>query len=300
MSFLLLVLFAAGVVFFTNPLWVNDQVVALRLWRAGVHSHYATVDGNRIHYLEAKPGADGRTLVLVHGLGARAEDWAPLIPRLKAQGYHVYALDLLGYGRSARPADADYSVSLEEKTVVDFMQTLHLDHAIVGGWSMGGWVVLKLALDHPELADTLMVYDSAGVYFPPTWAADLFTPSDPAGLFRLQEMLTPAAKPLPGFVGRDAIRKLQRNAWIVNRSLASMTAGRDLLDFRLHSLKQPTLLMWGGEDRLIPPATGEAMQREIPHAELAIVPGCGHLAPSECSGAVFAGTLKFLKAGNTE
>jgi pimeloyl-ACP methyl ester carboxylesterase len=296
MTFLLVLLFAAGLVFYFSPLWVNDQTVGWRLWRAHVESEYVTVDGYRIHYLEAKPrAADAGTLVLVHGLGARAEDWAPLIPRLAAQGYHVYAPDLLGYGRSARPAGADYSISLEEQTVVDFMQTLHLDHAIVAGWSMGGWVALKLGLDHPELADRLMVYDSAGVYFPPTWATDLFTPSDPAGLFRLQEMLTPHAKPLPGFVGRAAIRKLQSNAWIVNRSLASMIAGRDLLDFRLHTLKQPTLIVWGGEDRLIPLAAGEEMKREIPHAEMVVVPGCGHLAPSECSGAVFAGTMKFLK-----
>ena len=89
---------------------------------------------------------------------------------LAAQGFHVYVPDLLGYGRSPKP-DVDYSISLEEKTVVEFMQAVHVPRADVGGWSMGGWIAMKLALDHPEMVDRLVVYDSAGVYFPATLAA---------------------------------------------------------------------------------------------------------------------------------
>jgi pimeloyl-ACP methyl ester carboxylesterase len=231
----------------------------------------------------------------VHGLGSRGEDWSGMIPTLAANGFHVYALDLLGYGRSSAP-DVDYSIRLEEKTVADFMKAVKLDRADIGGWSMGGWVVLKLAVDHPDLVRRLVVYDAAGVYFPATFEGSLFTPSDRDGLFKLQQMLTPEPKPMPGFIADAAIEKLQGSAWVLDRSVASMTGGKDLLDFQLHRIEKPTLIVWGSEDVLIPLAAGQTMHRKIPGSNMLVVDGCGHLAPSECSKPVTEGTVDFLKA----
>jgi pimeloyl-ACP methyl ester carboxylesterase len=155
---LLLLIVVAGVIFYTNPLWVSDQMLRFALWRQGVKSDSIDAGGYRFHYFEAKPAqGEGTPLLLIHGLGARAEDWSRMIPALAAQGFHVYAPDLPGYGRSSRPADADYSITMEEAAVVSFMQAVHLSRADIGGWSMGGWVVMKLALDHPELVDSLVI-----------------------------------------------------------------------------------------------------------------------------------------------
>ena len=103
---LALVLLAAGVLVL-QPLWVADNVVRYKLWRQHVTSEWIEVEGNRVHYFEAMPSSApgareaGRVLILVHGLGSRGEDWSPLMPLLAAAGFHVYAPDLLGYGRSA-------------------------------------------------------------------------------------------------------------------------------------------------------------------------------------------------------
>jgi pimeloyl-ACP methyl ester carboxylesterase len=280
---------------------VNDEVIRLHLWRQHVKSEYVQVDGYRIHYFEAepKPGLrkfeGDRPLLLVHGLGSRAEDWAAMIPTLEAQGFHVYAPDLLGYGRSPRP-DVNYSIPLQEKTMVDFMRAVGLSHADVGGWSMGGWVALKLAVDHPEMVDRLVVYDAAGVYFPPTFEASLFVPKDSAAMAHLQEMLTPEPKPMLWFVQRAVIRKLEKNGWVIERGVDSMESGKDLLDFRLHRIKRPVLIVWGKEDKLIPLAVGEEMRRKIEGSSMLVVDGCGHLAPSECPKPVLKGTVEFLKA----
>jgi pimeloyl-ACP methyl ester carboxylesterase len=294
---LLAVALACGAVFYLQPLWVVDRIIRVRLWDHGVESHYAEVGGYRVHYFEALPqgGGAGIPMLLIHGLGARGEDWAPLIPGLAAAGFHVYAPDLLGYGRSPRP-DVSYSIPLEEKFVVQFLQAMHVSHADVGGWSMGGWVAATLALDHPELVERLVLYDSAGIYFPATFGASLFIPSDAADLFHLTEMLDPNPKPLPSFVARAAIKKLQRNGWIIRRAVGSMTDGRDLLDFRLASLDRPTLIVWGSKDVLIPLSVGQTMHQLIPHSSLDVIEGCGHLAPGQCSNAVLAGTVDFLKA----
>jgi len=295
---LLVVLFllVAGTFYF-NPLWVVDQLIRWKLSQQHVKSEYVQVDGYRIHYFEAMPaaGGAGTPLVLVHGLGSRGEDWSSLIPALAAAGFHVYVPDLLGYGRSSKP-DVDYSISLQEKTVVDFMKAMKIEHADVGGWSMGGWVALKLTLDQPAMVDRLVAFDAAGIYFPARFDASLFTPKDETGLAKLTAMLTPHPMALPGFAARAAVRKLQDNAWVLQRSVAAMEGGKDLLDFHLQQITRPTLIVWGSQDTLIPPSVGETMRRQIPGASMLLVQGCGHLTPAECSKPVLAGTIGFLKS----
>lgn len=293
----LLLAVIAGAVFCWNPLWVNDQVIRYHLWRSQVRSEYVEAGGYRIHYFEATPpdGTAGIPLLLVHGLGSRAEDWSGMIPTLAAEGFHVYALDLLGYGRSARP-DVAYSVPLEEGVVTDFMHAVGLQRADVDGWSMGGWIAAKLALDHPEMVDRLVLDASAGLTYQIDFARDALSPTDAAGLRRLLVLLSPHPATFPPFVVRATLRKIARNRKIVQQSMESMISGSDLLDARLGGIRQPTLIVWGTEDRLIPMAVGETMHRDIENSVFDGVAGCGHLAPSECSKPVLAGTIQFLKA----
>ena len=295
-ALLVLVLVVAGTVFFWNPLWVADQQIRYHLWRAGVESKYVEAGGYRMHYFEAPAakGTAGTPLLLVHGLGARGEDWRAMIPALASKGFHVYAPDLIGYGRSPKP-DVNYSISMQEKAVMDFMEAVHLPRADVGGWSMGGWIAMKLALDHPELVDRLVVYDSAGIYFPATFGSDLFVPTDAGGVRKLITTLSPKPLEMPDFVTKAVLRKFAHDGWVIQRSMVSMVSGHDLLDFRLHQLERPTLIVWGGKDALIPLSVGEKMHELIPHSALRVVEGCGHMAPLECSKPVVDSTVEFLR-----
>src|ERR1700722_4777937 len=155
---LLLLGLISTAVFYFNPLWVHDQQIRYRLWDSNVRSKTISVDSHRLHYFEALPpaGSPGTPLVLIPGLGSRGEDWSPMIPALAAAGFHVYVPDLLGYGRSSRP-DLEYSVPIEEVVVVDFMHALNLPHADLDGWSMGGWIAARIALDHPAMVDRLVL-----------------------------------------------------------------------------------------------------------------------------------------------
>jgi pimeloyl-ACP methyl ester carboxylesterase len=294
---ILLLAVVTGGVFYWNPLWVHDQQIRCGLRRAGVRSEYVEAGGYRLHYFEAAPkdGSGGVPLLLVHGLGSRGEDWGPMMPALAANGFHVYAPDLLGFGRSDRP-DAAYTVGLEEGVVLDFMHAMGLTRANFDGWSMGGWVAAKIALDHPEMVDRLVLDDSAGLTFQPAFARDAFVPTDSAGLRQLMVLLSPHPVTLPPFVVRATLRRIARNGKIVQRSMDSMESGNDLLDARLASITQPTLIVWGTEDRLIPMTVGETMHRDIPGSVFERVVGCGHLAPMECPKQVLAGTIEFLKA----
>jgi pimeloyl-ACP methyl ester carboxylesterase len=79
----------------------------------GAREYDNTIDGHRIHYLEMRSrGGGGKSIVLVPGLGGNAQDWTPLMLPLAKSGYHAYAPDSLGFGRSDQP-DVDYLVPLE-------------------------------------------------------------------------------------------------------------------------------------------------------------------------------------------
>jgi pimeloyl-ACP methyl ester carboxylesterase len=194
---------------------------------------------------------------------------------------------------------------VEEDAVLHFIQATGLgrpdsadapEPIDLAGWSMGGWIAAKLALDEPALIDRLVLYDSAGLTIHTDFPRDAFVPTDAAGLARLMALLMPHPRTLPGFVARATLRRLKSNGRIVQQSMDSMDTGADLLDARLGSIRQPTLVMWGLADILISPAVGETMHREIPHSVFEGVAGCGHLAPSQCAKPVLAGTIQFLKA----
>jgi pimeloyl-ACP methyl ester carboxylesterase len=280
-SLLTLALIAAGG-FFLYPVSYFNAWTYLREDFSGVESRAVQVDGYRVHYLAEGP-ADGQAIVLVHGLGARAEDWSSLAPYLAQAGFRVYMPDLVGYGRSERPVNFSYSVRGEASIVVDFMNTMGIRQAELGGWSMGGWIAVLVAAEHPERVSRLMLFDSAGLYVRPEFDTALFTPSSRAQLSQLQALLTPRPRPIPAFIARDLLRNYRRNGWVVHRALATMLTGKDVVDGLLPQLKMPVLLTWGSLDRITPLDQGQTMHRLIPQSQLDVFAGCGHLAPMECA-----------------
>jgi abhydrolase domain-containing protein 6 len=295
-----IVVVVLALIVWLNPFLLIDAGVDVYLRTHGVEHHHVDVEGYSIQYLEAKApaGSPEKPLVLVHGLGARATDWTPLIPVLAAHGYHVYALDLLGYGNSPKPRDGDASLAVEERITAGFLQALHLDKPDVAGWSMGGWVAMKLALDYPERVRRLLLYDSAGLYFVIDFPHTLFTPVDPAGFDALMDRIEPdhPRMKMPAFVIPGMLRRFEKNRAIVDSSFHSMLTGREILDFRVHALKMPVLIVWGTEDKLTPLATGLRLHELVPQSVFVGLRGCGHLAAAECSKQVLPETLKFLNA----
>jgi abhydrolase domain-containing protein 6 len=282
-----------------NPLWLVDRSVDLYLRGKGVQHEYVTVDGNRLHYLEVKPKGQSRSerpLLLIHGLGARALDWAPMLPELAEHGYHVYAIDLLGYGASPKPKEGDFSLAGEENVVLGFMNALHLQQADVAGWSMGGWVATKVAMDRPDLVHRLLLYDSAGMYFVIDFPLSLFSPMDRAGLDALAARIEPDVQHihLPAFAVPGMLRKFRENKWIVDSSFHSMLTGREILDFRVGKLKMPVLIVWGTEDKLTPFDLALKLHDLLPQSVLVGITGCGHLAAAECAKQVLPITERFI------
>jgi pimeloyl-ACP methyl ester carboxylesterase len=285
---------AAGIGLWLRPVSYFDGMMYLRAAFSGVHSRTVQVNGYRVHYL-VEGSANGEAVVLVHGLGGRSEDWRNLAPYLARAGYRVYMPDLPGYGRSEWPAGFSYSVRDEANIVIGFMDALGLKQVDLGGWSMGGWIAQIVASQAPQRILRLMLFDSVGLHVQPDWDTRLFAPTSAGQLDQLEALLTPHPYNIPGFVARDILRLSGQNGWVIRRATAAMLAGRDVTDQLLPQLKMPVLLAWGAEDRIAPLAQGETMHRLIPRSELDAIPGCGHLAPLQCAGAIGPKVVAFVE-----
>jgi pimeloyl-ACP methyl ester carboxylesterase len=284
----------AAIGFWLRPVSYFAESVYLREFLSGIRSHSVRVSGYRVHYLEAGP-ANGAPVVLVHGLGGSAEDWLRLEPFLVKAGFRVYIPDLPGYGRSGQPTNFSYSVPDEAAVVVRFLDAIGLKQVNLGGWSMGGWIVQILASDHPERIRRLMLFDSAGVYIKLDWNTGLFTPATPAELDQLEALLSPHPRRIPGFVARDVLRISRERAWIIQRAMNSMLTGSYVTDALLPRLKMPVLIEWGALDRITPVASAARIHSLAPQSELNVVPGCGHLAPTQCASQMGPQVEAFLQ-----
>jgi pimeloyl-ACP methyl ester carboxylesterase len=289
------VLFAivAALVVWRAPLWLNTLSTRWRLHRAGLHSRTISLDGRTVHYFE---GGAGQPVVLVHGLGSWAgQDWSQLAPALvHAGGFHVYALDLLGFGESDKPADRAYSIPEQTKLVIAFLDSHKLDRVVLGGESMGGWIAANVAINEPERVSRLMLFDSAGMNFKLSFDPAVFTPQTPEQVDQLMHLVTPNPPPIPRFVKEAIVRKNARDGWVVQRALASMREGGDFLEPAFSSITAPVLIVWGRQDALTPLSSGETMHALAPQSVLEVYAGCGHIAVETCSDRVAPRVIAFL------
>ena len=290
--FLVLVSAVLALALWRAPLWVATQSIRAQLYLAGIHGHSMSLDGQELHYME---GGSGDPVVLVHGLGASAElNWAELMPYLVDSGHHVYAMDLLGFGESARPAEGSYSIAEQARVVEAFLEKKHLEKVALAGESMGGWIAAMVALDQPDRIRQLILFDSAGLSFKPNFDLTLLTPRTREQVDALLAILMPHPIALPDYVKEGFIRDAERDGWVIERALTSMLTGADVLDRRFASLKMPLLIVWGKQDALTPLTIGEAMRRAAPQSVLEVYDGCGHIAVQTCADRIAPMTVNFL------
>jgi pimeloyl-ACP methyl ester carboxylesterase len=286
---------AAAAGFWRWPVSYYEGLTGAWTWLRGFRSYWADVNGYRIHYLAGGPAA-GSPVILLHGLGGRAQDWRALAPFFVRAGFRVYMPDLLGYGRSPQPRDFSYSMRDQAALIIAFIRALGLRSVDLGGWSMGGWIAQLVAARLPQLVRHLMLFNSAGLHVRPQWTPQIFTPTTPAQVQRLNAMMNPKPLPLPGFVARGLIRESLVNAWVIRRALAAMFRGRDVTNKILPTLRMPVFIGWGAHDQCIPVGQAELMRRLIPGAKLHIVPDSGHLAPLFSADKIGPEAVAFLKS----
>jgi 2-hydroxy-6-oxonona-2,4-dienedioate hydrolase len=247
------------------------------------------VFGQNIHYYEA---GQGPVVILLHGLGSVKEVWMPNFGAL-APKYHVYAIDQIGYGHSDKPL-LEYKIATYVDFLQGFMQAQNLSKATLVGNSLGGWIVLDFAVQHPGMVDKLVLVDSAGMPWMQAPTVDL-NASSLAGMRALLESLFYDKKMVTDNFVRQVFTDHVRNndAYTIQRTLAGF-ATPQFEDAKLVSIHAPTLVVWGRQDELIPVASGEKFRDGIAGAKLVVFEQCGHVPQLEKPAEFNQALLEFL------
>lgn len=241
----------------------------------------------RVCYHEAN-GAAAQTVVLVHGIGGSADDWAAQIPLL-ARRYHVLAVDLPGFGQSDGGAK-HYAPESYAAVLRHIIGLRARTPVLLVGHSLGGAVALNYAALYPDTVRRLVVADVAGVLHrlaynkflvgswlhgrsaEPRWSSELLQSF--AGKF-LEGM-----EFLP-FDSEDMLDSPFGDGTGAERRIAAMA----LLDADFSPLvpqvSVPVLILWGSEDHTAPLRTAEVLLRRLPRAWLEVISGAGHVPMSE-------------------
>jgi len=264
--------------------------------------YVGTVQVVRAHGLEIayERVGDGPPLVLVHGAADDARVWQPQLAGL-ADEFTVVAWDEPGAGRSSDVPPgfrlADYADCLAA-----LVEALGLGPAHVAGLSWGGTVVLELYRRHPGIVTTLILADTyAG------WKGSLPEPELRRRVAAVQAMLAAPAEAfdptVPGLFAGDppaeVVQLLERIATAVRpatlRAQLPLMAEADQRDV-LPRIAVPTLLIWGELDVRSPLRVARQFQQAIPHAELVVIPACGHVSNLEQPGRFNAAVRAFCRA----
>jgi pimeloyl-ACP methyl ester carboxylesterase len=301
---LVLLTVALTVFWFARPADVNfDQV------RASVpyseYSHFADIDGVRIHYQEK---GTGTPLVLIHGYTSSIYSWKDVFEPL-SKSFHVIAVDLKGFGFSGKP-DGDYTRRAQSVLVAHLLQHLNIQKAWVCGNSMGGEVALNLALANPQLVTGLILIDSAGVEVPGgSSVAPGYLLLPGIGRILIAFSLTSDRLVRQGLeksfydkakVTDERVANYYRPLQTRGGQLAALRARTQFSMFpveaSLGQVNVPTLILWGAQDALIPQAAGTKLNKLIRNSKLVVFDNCGHVPQEEMPERTVAELIGFVAA----
>ncbi len=264
-------------------------------------SKQVEVFGQKIHYLEA---GSGPSVILLHGLGADASNWA-MNTSVLAKSFHVFVPDQIGFGESDKPL-VNYRVG----TLVDFLdgfcKKLGIAKASVVGNSLGGWTAMAFTLAHPDKVEKMVLVDSAGYSFdhlggqkPTHEMLDALNPSTVAGTKALIALIVANKALATDQIAEQffAAHMRKNDGYTIERFIDSILRGEDVVDGKLGAIKAPTLIIWGREDALTSLASGKMMASDIAGSEMTVLDNCGHVPQFECAAPFNAALVKFLSSG---
>ena len=287
---------AVAVKLLTRASSVNWEDVADKVAHAD-RSHFVMVDGARVHYQEfgdaAKP-----PIILIHGYTASVYVWKTVAPMLADAGFHVIAPDLLGFGYSEKPSWFDYSIQSQARMVSRFMDRLGIGRTTLVGSSYGGAVAATITLDSPERVEKLVLVDAVInddlkshpilklVSLP--GVGEALTPflSDSKTFLRYR-MHNTLAKANHHMITEDRIDSIRRPLFAADGHHSLLATSRNWsanhVERNAHQINQPTLIIWGEEDTVIPIKNGCKLHQEMLNSRFVVLKDCGHVPQEEKS-----------------
>lgn len=280
----------------------------------GGEVRYYDAAGVRTRCLEA---GSGPPLVLLHGTGGHAESWIRNVLPLAAH-FHVYAIDMVGHGFSDKP-DLAYTPRDYAAHVRAFLDAVGVARAHVTGESLGGWVALWLALEHPERIDRLILNTAAGLKLsaaqqivPPARAemarltrAAIENPTYETVRARLEWLVKDPAQITDELVAvRLRIYQDPATRRVMPRILAGAALGGDdqpnpqvITPDHLRRVPHPTLILWTSDNPGTTWQEAEGAAALLPQGHFRLLGDCAHWPQYEQAEAYNAITVRFLRDG---
>ena len=245
--------------------------------------------GGNIYYRD-QGRSDGPVLLLLHGGNSSMQTWNGMINVL-ASSYRIISFDLYGHGITGKHPKHDYSASALIEGAVKVLDAANVDQAVWVGNSMGGWLTWRAALAVPKRVSGIVLMDASGAQGgeePDLYLAAKLIKSPIVQ--KLSEYITPR------FIMESSIEdnyadKTKITDQLIEQywELFRFPGNREAVAYRVNvsrepemwnrvnEIKQPTLLMWGEQDVIVPFSDAALFQEKIPHSELVSYPNASHL-----------------------
>lgn len=286
------------------PDWPVEALVAR--W-APPPSDFIELEGQLVHLRDVGLRDDPQPLVLIHGTSASLHTWegwaTALSPRRR-----VISVDLPGFGLTGPSASGDYRGDTYARFVLELMDQLKVQRFALAGNSLGGEVAWRTALLAPQRVTKLILVDAAGPDFESDSVPIGFLAARVPVLNRIFEgvlprsMVVASLRNVYGDPSRvdDALidryyqltlREGNRRALV--QRFQQNRRGQDAE--RIRELKLPTLILWGGRDRLVPLSVAQQFKRDIAGSELMVFEDLGHMPHEEAPARTVAPVQAFLQ-----
>ena len=273
-------------------------------------SDFIDIKGQVVHLRDEGPRADPLPIVLLHGTSASLHTWEGWVATLK-KTRRVITFDLPGFGLTGpfigQYARDDYRGDTLAHFVLDLLDALKVQHAVIGGNSLGGEIAWRAVTLAPTRFAQLVLVDASGYALAPEDTPLGFRAARLPLLNRIGEVLLPralVAASVASVYGDPAriddalvdryfeltLREGNRRA--LGLRLQQLEAGADIA--RLKTLTLPTLVLWGARDRLIPLPTARRFATDIRGAELVVFDGLGHVPHEEDPARTLPPLIAFL------
>lgn len=291
---LVCVVFGIGLIvatwfFFMRPLTLDSWFSRFALGAAGLEHKQGQGPDGRLSWFEG--GTGDTTLVLLHGEGEQAGNWArvtmPLVER-----YRVVIPDLVGHGQSD-PAEGPIGIDQVLAGVEAVMEVSCRDRPVVlVGNSLGARVAFLIALQRPSQVERIVALNGG-----PLRLADpqvnLFPSNREEAQMTMEGLMGPGAKAIPDTVLDDLVRRAQTGP-AARLKEAAEEMDPLFLDDRLDEVQIPVDLIWGSADQLYPVEYAQRLKEGLPAARLTTLPDCGHVPQRECPVIMVEALLQVL------
>lgn len=273
-------------------------------------SKFIEVNGVNVHYKTYGEGEP--TFILLHGFGASLFSWREVVDPIAEYGT-VISYDRPAFGLTERPmeweGESPYSQDSQVELVIGLMDSLGIEKATLVGNSAGGTISMLTALKYPERVTSLILVDPA-VYAgggAPAWIRPLlgtpqFNHIGPLFARQLQAQGTEFLKTAwhdPSNITPEIFEGYQQPLQVENWDKAlwglTVSSRESGLAESVSEFDLPILIITGDDDRIVPTEQSLRLAEELPNAELAVIPQCGHVPHEECPTVFMQAVTEFLR-----